>query len=37
MKVRSHPEYAAIAKKITNNFWAEHEEMKLRLEEAGVF
>ena len=36
MKVSDHPDYQAISKKIHDNFWKEHEEMKFRLQEAGV-
>ncbi len=36
-RVSDHPEYDAIVKRISENFWAEHEEVKLRLKEAGLF
>lgn len=34
LRISNHPEYREIADKITRNFWKEHEELKLRLQEA---
>lgn len=36
MELSTHPDYTSIMKKITDNFWAEHEEIKQELTEANV-